>query len=173
MEVGDKVLLERETTKNRSLYDPDEYEITQVHGTQLTISRGDSILVRDSQKVKKVKPPLITNRFTDTREQEYTDPDIGCPIRDLNQGTPSTQHQVPPRSPIGSPAHSTDSGDDSDFTITWDTDHERDSGEEAVRSQSPGRSREQERGRPRQRSAALEFRRNWRGSLGPRWRGRD
>ena len=53
MEVGDKVLLERETTKNRSPYDPEEYEITQVHGTQLTISRGDSILVRDSQKVRR------------------------------------------------------------------------------------------------------------------------
>ena len=59
IEVGDSVLIKRQTTKSKSCYDPEPYRVTGVNGSQITGKRGDTVRVRDAQKFKKVriKPP--------------------------------------------------------------------------------------------------------------------
>ena len=55
IEVGDSVLIKRQTTKSKSCYDPEPYRVTGVNGSQITGKRGDTVRVRDAQKFKKVR----------------------------------------------------------------------------------------------------------------------
>ena len=52
--MGDKVLMERKTTKTNSPYDPNPYTVSQTHGTQITATREGVSKTRDAQKWKKV-----------------------------------------------------------------------------------------------------------------------
>ena len=56
IKVGDKVLLERKSTKRKSSYDPDPYEVVEVSGTQIKAKRGRSAKLRDAQKWKVYRP---------------------------------------------------------------------------------------------------------------------
>ena len=83
IKIGDKVLLKQKSTKKKPPYDPEPFQVVDVQGTQITVKRNGGILIRDSQKLKKVKEPQPT-RFTDLppmfKEQvEDSDPDIGPP----------------------------------------------------------------------------------------------
>ena len=53
IQVGDSVLLKRNSTKHDSVYNPEPYIVTKKYGTQIVGVRGDS-KVQDSQRWKKV-----------------------------------------------------------------------------------------------------------------------
>ena len=59
--TGDAVLLQRRTTKTDSRYDPAPYKVTQQMGTQITATRGQTTLTRDSQKFKRITQPQRPN----------------------------------------------------------------------------------------------------------------
>ena len=54
IEVDDQVLLKQQQTKNDPPYDPEPYQVVDIHGHQITASRGDRILTRDAQKWKAI-----------------------------------------------------------------------------------------------------------------------
>ena len=88
---GDWVLRERQTTKNKSPYDPEPYKVTKVKGTQITATRGKEIKTRDSKMFKKIK--LREKKYTFRRgdRQEEEDPDIGYPREAPQQAAPPQQ----------------------------------------------------------------------------------
>ena len=58
LEVGMKVLLKRKNRrKGMSKYDPEPYTIEELVGRQAVIKRGDSVLHRETQKIKKFNEP--------------------------------------------------------------------------------------------------------------------
>ena len=61
IEEGDKVLLLQKASKTKSIYDPKPYEVTEVHGTQITAQRGSETKRRDAQKFKKVDTSVQNN----------------------------------------------------------------------------------------------------------------
>ena len=61
IEEGDEVLLLQKTSKTKSRYDPRPYEVTAVHGTQITAERGSETKRRDAQKFKKVDSSVQMN----------------------------------------------------------------------------------------------------------------
>ena len=74
---GDTILLQRKSTKSKSLYDPQPFTAEKVHGTQVIGRRGEEIKVRDRQKWKRVQL-RAAQQFSRKRETEG-DPDIGLP----------------------------------------------------------------------------------------------
>jgi hypothetical protein len=55
IQVGDKVLKRQQATKQDPPYDPDQFTVTEVVGTQIEARRGDEVVRRDAQKWKKVR----------------------------------------------------------------------------------------------------------------------
>ena len=88
--TGDAVLLQRRTTKSDSRYDPDPYKVTQQMGTQITVTRGQTTLTRDSQKFKRISRPQRPNyrrqRFLLALHSDSEEPWLGP---DFRQPTPS------------------------------------------------------------------------------------
>ena len=87
IKIGDKVLLKQKPTKKKPPYDPEPFQVVDVQGTQITAKRNERILIRDSQKFKRVKEPQTT-KFTDlpptfTQQEVDSDPDIG-PAKNTN-----------------------------------------------------------------------------------------
>ena len=56
IEVGDMVIKPQRKTKEDPPYDPRPYLVTEKHGSQITIQRGDSSYKRDCEKVKRYEP---------------------------------------------------------------------------------------------------------------------
>ena len=57
IEVGDKVLLKnKQKAKGQPKYDPEPYEVVQIHGRQTLLRRGDRKIWRETQKFKKIAP---------------------------------------------------------------------------------------------------------------------
>ena len=61
IQVGDQVLLRQRQSKTHSVYDPEPYRVTEVHGTQITATQGTKIRVRDAKLFKKVELQQTTN----------------------------------------------------------------------------------------------------------------
>ena len=76
---GDKVMLERKSTKKNSPYDPKHYEVVEVIGTQIKAKREESIKVRDAQKWKVVKPQKLVRFHLPKKDEQVQDADIGPP----------------------------------------------------------------------------------------------
>ena len=55
IQEGDKVLLQRKTTKHNGPYDPKAYTVTKTWGTQVQAERQGEVKKRDSQRWKKVE----------------------------------------------------------------------------------------------------------------------
>ena len=79
--VGDTVLLKRPTiTKEETVYDPIPFKITNLNGTQATISRGDSYIRRNVSQLKKIEES-IPSQQTISKQSEQ-----------IGQALPSRQH---------------------------------------------------------------------------------
>jgi hypothetical protein len=79
IQVGDNVLRRQRETKQDPPFDPHQYVVTEVHGTQIEARRGDEVVRRDAQKWKKVQcraPRRFGFSRTDTHAKEE-DADIG------------------------------------------------------------------------------------------------
>ena len=85
IQVVDKVMKERKSTKYTTPYDPVPYTVIEVHGSQITARRGEEIKIRDSQRFKRVE---LSKRKTFRRQEivNEEDADVGCPVEDLNLG---------------------------------------------------------------------------------------
>jgi hypothetical protein len=79
--VGDHVLAERKVTKQDSPYDPEQYTVTEVIGTQVEATRGREVRRRDAQRWKRVncRPPRKFERPELQGEESGSDADVGPP----------------------------------------------------------------------------------------------
>ena len=78
--ISDTVLLQRQTTKTQSRYDPEPYHVTKVKGSQITAVRDGKTRVRDAQKFKRVRiaSPKRYERIREPFTQhEASDTDFG------------------------------------------------------------------------------------------------
>ena len=71
LEVGMKVLLKRKhKRKGISKYDPDPFILEELVGRQAVISRGDTILRRETQKIKRFHEPALRPLQKSTFERD-------------------------------------------------------------------------------------------------------
>ena len=68
IEVNDEVLLKQQQTKSDPPYDPEPYRVVDVHGHQITATRGDRTLTRDAQKWKTIH---LRKKPNYARENEF------------------------------------------------------------------------------------------------------
>ena len=80
LQVGDKVLLKRKSTKHNSPYDPRPYTVTRIWGTQVEGTRDTDSKTRDAQLWKKVVITQHPKRFGQKEEvSDYgSNADIGA-----------------------------------------------------------------------------------------------
>ena len=95
IQVGDKVLLLQKVTKTKSVYDPEPFEVIEVHGTQIKAERGRETKVRDAQKFKKVDRMAQRNyrRMREPLVVHTGEPDIIDSGEQLTQATHQAAQQ--------------------------------------------------------------------------------
>ena len=80
IEVGDKVILKnKQKAKGQPKYDPEPYEVVQIHGRQTLLRRGDRKIWRETQKFKKIAPQTgdtsyhggETDEWEESRDRRY------------------------------------------------------------------------------------------------------